>query len=259
MSPARIGLPLRRNVKIRHWVKLTAVAKAGTTAATLGLATMASVYAGDDLSKTLQIASVGGNQDALPSRLGMPPRPPEAGLDLKVLLVQNRLHTKTDATVGDDVILVALTLSTPKAVDEDIAKQYELELIDRTELPALGLRILQFRTAGNRPTAPIVAQLRNDQRIQRAQHNAEYAAPPQSPPAISRLNGPPEVEVAPEAMRQPDRKPPAVAKTAQKLTAQAPVPEGRAAKLPFKGGNANEEALQPIRIGKVGDVLSGGL
>ena len=67
-------------------------------------------------------------------------------VDLKVLLAQHRPSTtQNDATTGEDTILVAIVLSVPQSVDEDIAKQYGLELLDRTELPELDLRIVQFR------------------------------------------------------------------------------------------------------------------
>ena len=208
-----------------------------------------------------QIASVSGSQDVAPFRLGMPPRLIPLDVDLKVLLVQNRPpHVKTDAPADDETILVALALSVPASVDDEIAKQYGLDLIERTELRELDLRIVTFRVAGNKPTGPILAELRNDQRIRRAQYNVQYGQPSQGPPAISRLNGPPE-ETKPEiAPRQADRKSPAVAKVAQKLAEQVPTTQpGAVQSLRSLKSEPLSENAQPLRVGRVGDVLSGGL
>ena len=107
----------------------------------------------------------------------MPLRRPDIDVDLKVLLAQHHPATKSDATTGDDTILVALASSVPTSVDEDLARQYGLELLDRSELPELGLRIVQFRASGNRATGPIITDLRNDQRVRRAQLNVRYGLP----------------------------------------------------------------------------------
>ena len=84
---------------------------------------------------------------------------------------------------------MAFALSVPQSIDEDIAKQHGLELVDRTELPSLGLRVVRYRAQANAPIAPIIANLRKDQRISSAQTNAEYRLPSQSGPAteVSRL------------------------------------------------------------------------
>ena len=84
---------------------------------------------------------------------------------------------------------MAFALSVPQSIDEDIAKQHGLELVDRTELPSLGLRVVRYRAQANSPIAPIIANLRKDQRISSAQASAEYRLPSQSGPAteVSRL------------------------------------------------------------------------
>jgi len=231
--------------------------KAGTVAAALGLAMVPAVWADEGkVQGSTRVAAVDGTADTSPYRLGMPL--PRIDLDLKVLLAQHRPSTtQNDATAVEDTILVAITLSVPQGVDEDIAKQYDLQLLDRTELPELDLRIVQFRVAGNRAVVPLLSELRNDQRIRRAQQNAQYSVPSQSNPApgVSRLNGPPAEAPQPA----PDRKGPKVAKVAQKSPDQAePINGTRAGRL-LKGQAANENALQPVRVDNVGDVLSGGL
>jgi hypothetical protein len=235
-----------------------AIMKAATAAAALSLAMMPAVWADEGkVQGSTRVAAVDGSADTSPYRLGMPVPRIDLDVDLKVLLAQHRPSTtQNDATTAEDTILVAIALSVPQSVDEDIAKQYDLKLLDRTELPELNLRIVQFRVAGNRAVAPLLSDLRNDQRIHRAQQNAQYNVPsPNSPaPGSSRLNGPP-AEAPPSA---PDRKSPKVAKVAQKSPDQAePLMGTRAARL--LKGQANENALQPVRADNVGDVLSGGL
>lgn len=232
-----------------------AIMKAGTVAAALGLAMVPAVMADEGkVQGSTRVAAVDGTTDTSPYRLGMPL--PRIDLDLKVLLAQYRPSTtQNDATTAEDTILVAIALSVPQSVDEDIARQYGLELLDRTELPELDLRIVQFRVAGNRAAAPLLSELRNDQRIRMAQKNAQYSVPSQSTPApgVSRLNGPP-AEAPPSVFD--DRK-----KVAQKSPDQAePFKGARAGRL-LKGQRqaANENALQPARADTVGDVLSGGL
>ena len=196
-----------------------------------------------------QIAAADGAADTLPFRLGMPLRRPDIDADLKVLLAQHHPATKSDATTGDDTILVALASSVPTSVDEDLARQYGLELLGRTELPELGLRIVQFRASGNRATGPIITDLRNDQRVRRAQLNVRYGLPVQGVPTpeVGRLKGP-AVVAKPEAVQpRSDRRGPSLTEVGQKPAA---VPERKS--VPAR-------ADAPLRVGRVGDVLSGGL
>ena len=227
----------------------TALVKAGAVAVvSLALAPAARVDDGKAQAPT-QVAAADGAADAVPFRLGMPLRRPDIDVDLKVLLAQHHPSTKSDATAGEDTILVALASSVPTSVDEDLASQYGLELLGRTELPELGLRIVQFRAFGNRATGPIITDLRNDQRVRRAQLNVRYGLPVQGVPApeVSRLKGP-AVVVKPETVQpRSDRKTAAVAQVGQRP----------AAALERKPVSARAEA--PLQAGRVGDVLSGGL
>ena len=236
-----------------------AIVKAGTVAAALTLAIVPAVWADESkVPGSTRVAAVDGTADASPYRLGMPLPRIDLDVDLKVLLAQHRPSaTQNDATTAEDTILVAIASSVPQSVDEDIAKQYDLQLLDRTELPELNLRIVQFRVAGNRAITPLLSELRNDQRIRRAQQNAQYSVPSQSNPApgVSRLNGPP-AEAPPSV---PDRKGPIVAKVAQKSPDQAEPFKGARAGRSLKGQGANENAPQAGRADNVGDVLSGGL
>ena len=245
MAAIRSGYKLRQS-SLR--VLGAALLKAGAVAVvSLALAPAAQADDGKARAPT-QVAAADGAADAVPFRLGMPLRRPDIDVDLKVLLAQHHPATKSDATTGDDTILVALASSVPTSVDEDLASQYGLELLDRTELPELGLRIVQFRAFGNRATGPIIADLRNDQRVRRAQLNVRYSLPEGVPaPEVSRLKGP-AVVVKPEtAQPRSDRKTAAVAQVGQRP----------AAALERKPVSARTDA--PLQVGRVGDVLSGGL
>jgi hypothetical protein len=251
MSAACSDLQRRQGGTGRWATRPAAIMKAGTVAAALSLAMAPAVWADESkIQGSTRVAAVDGTTDTLPYRLGMPLPRIDLDVDLKVLLAQHRPSTTQNDAAGEDTILVAIVLSVPQSVDEDIAKQYGLELLDRTELPDLNLRIVQFRVSGNRAIAPVLSDLRNDQRIRRAQQNAQYSVPSQgsSAPGISRLNGPP--AEAPPSLS--DRKSPTVAKVVQKL------PDQRASRS-LKDQAANERALQPVRVDKIGDVLSGGL
>jgi hypothetical protein len=246
MSAIRSGYELRQS-SLR--VLGAALVKAGAIAV-VGLALALAARADDGKAQVpTQLAAADGTADAVPFRLGMPLRRPDIDVDLKVLLAQHHPATKSDATTGDDTILVALALSVPTSVDEDLASQYELELLDRTELPELGLRIVQFRASGNRATGPIITDLRKDQRVRRAQLNVQYGLPTQGVPApeVSRLKGP-AVVVKPETVQpRSDRKTAAVAQVGQRP----------AAALERKPVSARTDA--PLQADRVGDVLSGGL
>ena len=146
-----------------------------------------------ELQSVTRIATAGSGQpEAFAFRPGLPVRETDIDADLKLLLVQNGAPAKSDAEFGDDTILVAFAFSVPESIDEDIAKEHGLELVDRTELSSLGLRVVRYRAQANSPIAPIIANLRKDQRISSTQASVEYRLPSQ--------NGPPT-----EANQQKDR------------------------------------------------------
>lgn len=233
--------------------------RAGTVAVALSLVMASAVWADETKGQgSMRVAAADATADTLPYRLGMPLPRIDLDVDLKVLLAQHRPPaTQNDATASEDTILVAIVLAVPQSVDEDIAKQHGLELLERTELPDLNLRIVQFRVLGDRSTERVLADLRNDQRIRRAQQNAQYSVPSQGKGGVgvSRLNGPPAEALPPRS----DRKGPAVAKVVLKPGDLAePVSVTRRASS-LKGEAVSANALQSLRADKVGDVLSGGL
>jgi hypothetical protein len=143
-----------------------------------------------------------------------------------------------------DDILVALAASTPTAVDEDIAKQHGLELIERTELTSLGLRVVRYRVPVSVAAGNVLAALATDQRIRRAQMDVEYQPLPPSTPA-------PVASAAKQA-------PPAAAKAEDKL--QSVVRRRTEAAKVAKAGTLDKaDAATSYQPSRVGDVLSGGL
>lgn len=247
MSATRGGkLKTRRNGRQHRAIGLSvSLYLATATVAGLSLTMAWDVRADDRKSPELtRLASIGGAENP-PWRLGLPARFADVDVDLKVLLAQNRPQVQTDAVNGDDTILVALALAVPQSVEEDIAGQYGLELIDRTELTDLGLRIVQFRAKDNRAIGPILAALHKDERISRAQRNARYAPTP-GKAAAGVAAADPDVKVQAPPVRRPNRPP--AANLRQRLAGPVSVDEP-----------AGSPAAKPLRVGNVGDVLSGGL
>jgi hypothetical protein len=195
------------------------------------------------LQRGVRVAALGsGEPEAFTFSPSLPARPQAIVTDLKVLLAQNGQPVRSDAVVDD--ILVAVTTSTPLAVDEDIAKQHGLELIERTELSSLGLRVVRYRVPVSVAAGKVLAALANDQRIRRAQMDVEYQPLPPSAPA-------PVASATKQA-------PPAAAKADDKLQTT----ERRrieAAKVAKAGALDKADGATSYRPSRVGDVLSGGL
>lgn len=235
----------QRATKRRRTIRSAFMLRLATMAA-LSLAMALAARADDGRSQALTRLASAGGLDAQPWRLGLPARFADVDVDLKVLLAQNGPPAKTDVANGDDTMLVALALAVPQSVDDEIGRQYGLELIDRTELTDLGLRIVQFRAPANRAVEPILAELRNDQRIRRAQRNARYEMPTQSKPAPGVAAATPNAKVQASARRGPNGTP--GAKLRRRLAGPVAVDE-----------RGTAPSVRPLRVGNVGDVLSGGL
>ena len=145
MSAACSDLQRQQGGTGRGAIRPAAIMKAGALAAALSLAMASAAWADEGkIQGSTRVAAVDGSADTLPYRLGMPLPRIALDVDLKVLLAQHRPSTTQSDAAAEDTILVAIVLSVPQSVDEDIAKQHGLELVDRTELPDLDLRIVQF-------------------------------------------------------------------------------------------------------------------
>lgn len=217
--------------------------------AALALAGLGGAPAGaDDAPRTPGNTFLAGYSSLPMSRLGARLPNPAAGMDLNLLLAQYR-PANTEPSGGlaedeqDDTILVALPLSTPGHVEEEIARDHGLQLVDRTELSALGLRIIRYRVGDGRAADSVVASLLRDTRVERAQRSVAYRLPVQPPPPVAGIEKAPAIAAAPRGPRPADRKAPV-------RVAQKPV-----------GSMAGDTQATARVAGPLepGDVLSGGL
>ncbi len=153
--------------------------------------------------------------------------------DLRLLVAQTAPTAMPNGKLRDDTVLVAFAASAPENSEEEVANEHGLELVDRTELPALGLRIARYRVRGDRPVAALIASLRTDRRVQQAQGNFEYRPVSQSPAAFAAAK--PDNDPSVSARRRTDRTTAAVNKVAQKPGEQTNIGEvvstGAAGKL----------------------------
>ena len=129
------------------------------------------------------------------SRLGARlPRATLVDVDLNVLWAQyrpaNTVPAEPDEQETNDSILVAFPLGSSESANQEIADEYNLELVDSRELSALGLRLVRYRVRDSRPAAGVVASLLRDARVERAQLSATYRMP--APPADVASGAPPE-------------------------------------------------------------------
>lgn len=222
-------------------------------AALLGLtAGLTPARADDGQSLTTRLASVGEKASGPFSRLGVPPRPADLDVDLRVLLTDRNPAVKADAAPDDDTILVAFAVDVPQSIEEEIAAEYGLELIERTELEELGLRIAQYRGTGKKPISNVLSALRHDQRVRKAQRNVLHTLPGSAPPPAVSNNekAPPPPQAT--ARREADPKPP------PRSTAHQPPPM-RAMPKPVDKPVVAAQAAPAARVGGVGDVMAGGL
>lgn len=198
-----------------------------------------SVLAGDTPSATPEVVA------SVPmSRLGARlPRASLSGVDLNLLWAQyrpaNTIPAEPEAAEEDDTILVAFSLGSPDSANQEIAKEYGLELVDSRELTALGLRLVRYRVNDDRPVAGVVANLLRDARVERAQVSVTYRAP--APPADV-------------ASKTPT--PPAVAKTRPVRPAERIKGAVSVAQAPKSSPAPRQPAEARL---DVGDILSGGL
>jgi hypothetical protein len=135
-----------------------------------------------------------------------------------------------------ETILVGFLLSTPESDEEDVTKQYGLELVKRSTDESPNRRIVVFRVPDARAVADVLAALNADPRVISAQINVRYGLPEQPPsgPEISELKEDPPVKGEKRQASRPGRKiaPPAKAEaraaerlnTAQATRAAGPIP-----------------------------------
>jgi hypothetical protein len=87
-------------------------------------------------------------------------------------LAQGTQPSPIQAVAGEETILAQFELSAREGVEEEVARAHGLELVDRSALRSLGVRIARYRL----PTvATVLKRLRADRRITLAVINVRYA------------------------------------------------------------------------------------
>jgi hypothetical protein len=100
--------------------------------------------------------------------------------ELDWLLAQNAPQQATEES--GETILAGFPLATPESIEEDVAKQYGLQLVRRLTPESLNRRIVVYRIPDSRAVADVVAALKVDQRVSSAQANVRYSLAAQQPP-----------------------------------------------------------------------------
>jgi hypothetical protein len=161
-------------------------------------------------------------------------------------LVQGAEGGKSDAAANDGTVLAIFALSAPEGAEEDVARQYGLELVEQTNLGSLGMRLARYRVPNGTLMVTVVERLRADQRISEAQANLVHAAPAPIVPRPAISSAPKPTAGPTQALRQD--KPSAPRGRVVNHTA---APQG----APIRAARATE----PARSGRASDVLAGGL
>ncbi len=73
-----------------------------------------------------------------------------------------------------DEVLTSLPIGTPQAIEEAIAKDFNLELLERFESELAGERVVLLKIKDGQPVEKVVAALNADQRVVGAQPNFAY-------------------------------------------------------------------------------------
>jgi hypothetical protein len=172
-------------------------------AISLFLASTQHLYASDlVMSPQLRTAALSGGQTR-PSQRQVRD---EASDQLDWLLAQGL--PVTAAQGNSQTILAGFPLSTPESVEEDVRRQYGLELVRRFTIEPLDKRIVVFRVPDARAPSDVLAALKSDPRVSNAQLNAIYELPKQEPsaPQIGELKQAPAPKEEKGRASRPDRK-----------------------------------------------------
>jgi hypothetical protein len=213
----------------------------GVFGASLWLATWNAALAGDVApAPPARVAAADFGGATMPERRA-------GGLDSEEvrLLAQNSPTDAWRAPGTEDTILARFPLSAPKAVEEEVARTYDLELVDRSTLHALELRIARYRVFNPARLEVVLERMQFDQRIASAQLNVRYV--PHPPPAVDS-----EVGVA----SKPND---GVPRAAQGDKSSASRVVASVARRTERNGLASANARPPQRSGEVADLLVGGL
>jgi hypothetical protein len=145
-----------------------------TIAAAAAIAAALAMFAGDGLAqvagseaaagKVLAVA-IGAEAAGTADRPGA--RALDGGIELRPLLAQNTTAAAADAQERGDTVLVTFPLATPRDVEEDVARQHGVEIVERWD--STKQRVIQVRVPPGRSAEAVLAALRRDGRVQGAQ------------------------------------------------------------------------------------------
>jgi hypothetical protein len=168
-------------------------------------------------------------------------------------LVQNAQSKASDAGQHQELALAAFPSSAPESLEEEVAKAHGLEIVRRTTISSLGLRLVRYRIPDARPLSAVVDRLKADQRVARAQANISYTLPEQQARPVE-TSRPGEPAAAPQTGGKDGKRPVSVASA-------APEPKRKSGhrKAAERSAPATGIKQSSLRVGGVGDVLSGGL
>jgi hypothetical protein len=95
-----------------------------------------------------------------------------ATIDLRTLLAQYAPAAAAEAQARSETVLLTIPLPAPGGVEDDIAKEHGVEIIDRADMP--DFRTVVVRVPPGRPFEAVLAALKRDHRIKIAQTSRTY-------------------------------------------------------------------------------------
>jgi hypothetical protein len=178
-------------------------------------------------------------------------RPVPSAPNTEVGLAAQPKQSATEAQPAGDAIVANFEMSAPDGAEEDVAKDHGLELVGKSKLFSLGMRIARYRVIDPQTVASLLERLRKDHRVAGVQETVRYARPaPEAPDIEVGLAAEPK-QGAPQALRADSgpasRQPVATPRKAEPRQTSA------SSRL------ANASPRQPPPGALVADVLSGGL
>lgn len=89
-------------------------------------------------------------------------------------LAQIETHTTADGQSTLGTVLVSIAAHASEGTDTDIAKEHNLEIVKRTTIQSLSVRIISYRLRQAQELSTVLQRLRADPRVSSAQANIAY-------------------------------------------------------------------------------------
>jgi len=157
------------------------------------------------------------------------------------------------AVGSSEEALAVFPASAPESLDEEVAKAHGLEVVGRSTISSVGLRLVRYRIPDARALSTVVDRLKADPRVETAQANFSYGLSEHKARPIE-VSKPSEPAVAPHQRGKDDSR-------AASLASVEPGPKQKLARRKASGRSESPRAIKRLssRVGGVGDVLLGGL